>query len=81
MNTPVEPPTQARQWTAADVRAARDAGRPDLISAAFDAGQLANLIHTPGELGQPASPATSRQSTPMTPAEAVAFVEAQSKEN
>lgn len=47
MNHPVEPPTAVKQWTAADVAAARAAGRSDLIDQALRAGQLAGVLGDP----------------------------------
>ena len=77
MNTPVTPPTAVTQWTAADVAKAKAAGRHDLISQAFDSGQLDNVIADPGDLGQKANPGQSNKSNPMTLADAEAYLAAQ----
>lgn len=75
MNTPyspVEPPTTVRQWTAADVAKAKSLGRHDLISQAFDSGQLSDVIAS-GDLAQPPAADASRQSAPMDHAQAAAY--------
>lgn len=77
MNTdPVTPPTAVTQWTAADVAKAKAAGRHDLIAQAHVAGQLDNVIAA-GDLAQPSNPSQSKQSVPMTLADAEAYLAAQ----
>lgn len=78
MNTPyspVEPPTTVRQWSAADVAKAKSLGRHDLISRAYDAGQLSDVIAS-GDLAQPRAADASKQSVPMDRSQAAAYLKA-----
>lgn len=64
---PVNPPTAVSQWTAADLAAAKAAGRHDLITQAHDAGQLHDLLNQQ----KPEPPRTTpRWSAPITNSDA-----------
>lgn len=76
MNEPVTSPAAVPQWTVADVRAAQEQGRHDLITAAHIGGQLRDVIAS-GALAQPASVSESVTSQPMDHAAAAAYLKAQ----